>query len=99
MSALPPKADIIPHCIKCPLIANSGHWLFLNNNRNVVYLDAGGESRPPNQDLSYDPSRLSVVAYLALPEVVLLKKRGDAFEHIPRDCQLDPIVISSQVFD
>ncbi len=26
MSALPPKADIIPHCIKCPLIAKSGHW-------------------------------------------------------------------------
>ncbi len=25
MSALPPKADIIPHCIKCPLIAKSGH--------------------------------------------------------------------------
>jgi len=26
MSALPPIADIISHCIKCPLIANSGHW-------------------------------------------------------------------------
>ncbi len=27
MSALPSKADIIPHCIKCPLIAKSGHCL------------------------------------------------------------------------
>ena len=25
MSALPPKADIIPHCIKCLLCAMSGH--------------------------------------------------------------------------
>jgi len=42
MSALPPKADIIPHCIKCPLIAKSGHSLFLNNHRNVAHRDAGG---------------------------------------------------------
>ncbi len=31
------------------------------------------------------------------PEVVLLEKRGDAFEHIPGGFQLGLVVISSQV--
>ena len=26
MSAVPPKADIIPHCKKCLLLAISGHF-------------------------------------------------------------------------
>jgi hypothetical protein len=59
----------------------------------------GGESRPPNQDLAYDLSRLSVVTHLALPEVVLFEMRGDVFEHVPCGFQLGLIVISSQVLD
>ncbi len=69
------------------------------NDTDLWHLYAGGESRPSKQDLAYDLSHLAVVAHLALPEVVLLEKRGDAFEHVPCGFQLGLIVISSQVLD
>ena len=69
------------------------------NDTDPWHLYAGGESRPPNQDLAHDLSRLSVVAHLALPEIVLLEQRGDAFEHVPCGCQLGLVVMSSQVLD
>jgi len=62
-------------------------------------LYTGGESRPPNQDLAYDLCRLSVVAPSALPEVVLLEKRGDAFGHVPCGGRLGLIAISGEVLD
>ncbi len=99
MSAFGGKADVIQGVAECPLIAISGLSPFLNSKRILAHGDADGGSRPPNQDPAYDLSRLSVVAHLVRPEVVLLKKRGDAFEHIPCGFQLGLIVISSQVLD
>jgi hypothetical protein len=42
MTALPPKAEINKGRLECLLCANSGHWPFWNNNRNVAHRDAGG---------------------------------------------------------
>ncbi len=99
MSVFGGKADVNPCVGECPLLAISGLSPFLNSKRILAHGDADGGSRPPNQGLAYDLSRLSVVAHLVRPEVVLLEKRGDAFEHIPCGFQLGLVVISSQVLD
>ena len=69
------------------------------NDTDLWHLYAGGESRSPDLDLAYDLSRLTVVAHLALPEVVLLEKRGDTFGNVPCGCLLDLTVIGSRVLD
>ncbi len=62
-SAVGGKPDVTATWPGSPLLAIS---------RSLEDGDAGGGSRPPNQDPAYDHSRLSVVANLVRPEVVLL---------------------------
>ena len=52
MSALPPIADINPHRLECPLLANSGHWQVINRHRTLGALRYGRRSNLRHQELT-----------------------------------------------